>query len=111
MARLVSWLGGWLARAGMAIAARRRAFGVVVTNVPGPARPLELLGARLSALHPFVPLFPGQRLSIAVLRYDDRLFWGLTTGWRDRERGVRLEADLSHELAAFGSAERDERAA
>lgn len=34
----------------------QRSFNVVITNVPGPARPVYLLGARMLAIHPLVPL-------------------------------------------------------
>ncbi len=98
MARVVRRLGGWVARLGMAIAAWRRAFSVVVTNVPGPA-PIELLGARLVRLFAYAPLFPGQRLSVAVVRYDGRLFFGVTEGWEDAGRGRRFAEALEQELS------------
>ena len=111
MARVVGRLGGWIARTGMAIAAWRRAYSVVVTNVPGPTGPVELLGARLASLHAFVPLFPGQRLGIAVLRCGEDLFWGVTAGWSARDRGTRLRDDLEHEASALVAAGRSQEAA
>ncbi|MEA2270281.1 MAG: diacylglycerol O-acyltransferase / wax synthase [Solirubrobacteraceae bacterium] len=57
--------------------ARRRWFNVVVTNVPGPQVPLYLLGRRLRAIYPVVPLARNQALGIAVLSYDGRLGFGL----------------------------------
>jgi WS/DGAT/MGAT family acyltransferase len=56
---------------------RQRFFNVVVTNVPGPQQPLYLLGRRLRALYPVVPLAGNQALGVAVMSYDGRLGFGL----------------------------------
>ena len=103
MARVIEWLGPWVARLGMAIASRRGAFNIVVTNVSGP-RPLELLGARLTRLVAFAPLFPGQRVSVAVVRYGGQLSWGVTEVWIGPQRGQRFAADLAAELAELSAA-------
>jgi diacylglycerol O-acyltransferase len=57
--------------------ARQRFFNLVVTNVPGPQVPLYLLGHRLEAMYPVVPLAGGQALGIAILSYAGRLGFGL----------------------------------
>ena len=57
--------------------ARQRFFNLVVTNVPGPQFPLYLLGRRLKALYPVVPLAHRQALGIAVMSYDGHLGFGL----------------------------------
>ena len=98
MARVVARLGGWVAQLGMWIAGRRRAFSVVVTNVPGP-RPIELAGVRLTRLVGYAPLFPGQRLSLALVRYDGRLSLGVTEGFPDSVLGRRFVEALGDELA------------
>jgi len=56
---------------------RQRFFNLVVTNVPGPQQPLYLLGRRLRALYPVIPLAGNQALGIAVMSYDGRLGFGL----------------------------------
>lgn len=56
---------------------RQRSFNLVVTNVPGPQVPLYLLGRRLLALYPVIPLTGNHALGIAVLSYDGRLGFGL----------------------------------
>lgn len=56
---------------------RQRTSQLVVTNVPGPQQPLYLLGRRLRALYPVVPLAGRQALGIAVTSYDGRLGFGL----------------------------------
>jgi diacylglycerol O-acyltransferase / wax synthase len=57
--------------------ARQRFFNLVVTNVPGPQFPLYLLGRKLKALYPVVPLARRQALGIAVMSYDGHLGFGL----------------------------------
>jgi hypothetical protein len=53
-------------------------YNLIVTNVPGPPLPLYLMGARLVAGYPLVPLFENQGLGVAIFSYDDRLFWAST---------------------------------
>ena len=56
---------------------RQRFINLVVTNVPGPQQPMFLLGRRLRALYPVVPLAGRQALGVAVMSYDGRLGFGL----------------------------------
>jgi WS/DGAT/MGAT family acyltransferase len=69
---------GTLIGAAMQLVERLRPFNVTVSNIPGPPLPLHLLDARLDAIHPHVPLFRGQGLSIAILSYAGQLHWGFT---------------------------------
>ena len=57
--------------------ARQRFFNLVVTNVPGPQTPLYLLGRRMLAIYPVVPLAQGTALGIAIMSYCGRLGIGL----------------------------------
>ena len=50
----------------------------VTTNVPGPRAPLYVLGRRLTALHPYVPIGNAVRLSVAILSYVDTVSFGVT---------------------------------
>ena len=52
--------------------ARQRFFNLIVTNVPGPQFPLYLLGRRLLAFYPQVPLAQNTALGIAIMTYDGR---------------------------------------
>lgn len=60
----------------------RRAYNVVVTNIPGPPFPLYLLGAQLKAMFPLVPIPPTQNLGIALFSYNGRLHWGFNADWQ-----------------------------
>jgi diacylglycerol O-acyltransferase / wax synthase len=87
--------------------ARPLAFNLAVSNVPGPQVPLYLLGRRLEAIYPFVPLSPqNHALSIGVLSYDGGVFFGLA-GDRDvladiDELAADLEAALDEQISAAG---------
>ena len=45
-------------------------YNVLVTNVPGPPRPLYAMGARMIDMYPVVPLAGGQAVSIGITSYD-----------------------------------------
>ena len=60
----------------------QRVISTVVTNVPGPRRPLYLLGRPLVAHYPYVPIADQIRVGIAVTSYAGRLYFGIT-GDRD----------------------------
>jgi WS/DGAT/MGAT family acyltransferase len=61
--------------------AARRAYNLVVTNVPGPQATVWLHGARMQEIYPLVPLFADQALGIALFSYDGQLCWGLNADW------------------------------
>jgi WS/DGAT/MGAT family acyltransferase len=56
---------------------RPQTFNAVLSNVPGPAEPLYLLGRRVQAAYPAIPLAQGHGLSIGVLSYCGSLHVGL----------------------------------
>ncbi len=76
--------------------AHQRLFNLVVTNVPGPQRPLYLLGRELRAIHPMVPLAQNTALGIAILSYNGELHFGLVS---DYDALADLEA-VADELRA-----------
>ncbi len=63
------------------LAASRRTYNMVVTNVPGPPVPVYLQGARMVESYPLVPLFSNQALGIALFSYDGVLHWGFNSDW------------------------------
>jgi diacylglycerol O-acyltransferase / wax synthase len=87
--------------------ARPLSWNLVVSNVPGPQVPLYLLGRRLEAIYPFVPLSPQHHaLSVGVLSYNGGAFFGLA-GDRDvladlDQVAADLETALDEQLAASG---------
>lgn len=90
LARLSAGAPGTLVSLGARLAAQARPFNMTVTNVPGPQFPLYLLGARLLATYPLVPLWDGHGVGVALFSYDGTLHWGFNADW-----------DLMEDLADF----------
>jgi hypothetical protein len=74
----------------------RRAFNLVVTNVPGPQFPLYAAGARMESLFPVVPLAKGQAVSIGITSYNGGVYYGLNAD-RDAMPDVDVLAQLLEE--------------
>ncbi len=83
----------------MRLATRIRSYNLVVTNVPGPPMPLYLLGAKLEATYPVVPLYLNQALGVAVFSYADKLFIGLNADF-DRLEDLELLPGLFEQAFA-----------
>jgi len=64
-------------------------MNLVITNIPGPPVPLYLRGARFERIFPYVEVIDNEGLTIAVVSYDDHLFFGLTS-----DRDVMPDIDL-----------------
>ena len=78
---VVEWTGSaWVSMA-MRLSSQTLPFNLVVTNVPGPPMPLYLLGSRLTAVYPMVPLFTNLGLGVALFSNAGRLFWGCNADW------------------------------
>ena len=54
-----------------------RLYNLVITNVPGPQRPLFAAGSQMLAAYPCVPLTQNQALSIGLISYDGGVYFGL----------------------------------
>jgi diacylglycerol O-acyltransferase len=82
---LVAELGEWstpmVTRMAIQATYTRVPANVIVTNIPGPRMPLYLLGARLEAAYPQVPLFGNHGLGLALFSYAGILHWGFNGDW------------------------------
>jgi WS/DGAT/MGAT family acyltransferase len=54
-----------------------RVFNITITNVRASSAPQYALGSRLREVLPYVPLFSGHHVGIAVVSYADGLVFGL----------------------------------
>jgi WS/DGAT/MGAT family acyltransferase len=92
--RMANWLPlGVMVRVSQA---SRRAVNMIVTNVPGPRVPVYMLGARMLASYPLVPLMAGEALNIALFSYQGALYWGFNA---DRDAVPDLH-DFSESIPA-----------
>jgi WS/DGAT/MGAT family acyltransferase len=69
-----------------------RVYNLVITNVPGPQRPLYAAGSRMVAAYPVVPLTKNQALSIGLISYDGGVYLGL---YADRDALPDLDVLVS----------------
>ena len=91
---------------GTRLQAHQRLFNLVVTNVPGPQRPLYLLGRELQAVYPMVPLAQNTALGIAIMSYNGQLDFGLVSDYDALAgpRGARRRAPRCARGAVRGRA-------
>lgn len=52
-------------------------FNTVATNVPGPQVPMYMVGKRMIAQFPFVPIGYNLGMGTAIFSYDQKLFFGI----------------------------------
>lgn len=91
LTELAEWTSGSLVGMLMRLAAQTTLpFNLVVTNVPGPPGPLYLLGSRMQAVYPLVPLFVNFGMGVALFSHAGRLFWGFNA-----------DRDVMPDLAVF----------
>jgi len=76
--------------------AAARPFNMTVTNVPGPQIPIYLLGSKLLANYPMVPLYMDHGIGVALFSYDGDIDWGLVADYD-------LVPDLDRFAAAISS--------
>jgi diacylglycerol O-acyltransferase len=82
----------------------RPPFNLVISNVPGPRKPLYWNGARLDGLYPLSIVLDGQALNITVTSYSDEIAFGLVGCRRSVPHLQRLLTYLDDELTALESA-------
>lgn len=59
----------------------QRGIVTLATNVPGPHRPLEMMGRRVARLLPIPPIALRLRTGVAVLSYANDLVFGITADY------------------------------
>jgi diacylglycerol O-acyltransferase len=74
-------------------------FNLVISNVPGPPRPLFFNGSRLTGVYPLSIPTMGQALNITVTSYVDNMEFGLTGCRRSLPHLQRMLTHLDDALA------------
>ena len=82
----------------------RPPFNLIISNVPGPKKPLYWNGAQLDGLFPLSIPLDGQGLNITCVTYAERISFGLTGCRRTVPHLQRLLGFLDDELAALEKA-------
>lgn len=82
----------------------RPPFNIIISNVPGPRRPLYLNGAELDGLYPLSIPYHGQALNITCTSYHNEIAFGLTGCRRTVPHLQRLLNFLDGEVAALEKA-------
>jgi hypothetical protein len=84
-----------------------RAFNLVVSNIPGPAEPLYMLGCALEEVYPVVPLADEHAISIGLTTIGAGAFFGI---YADPESlpdveplAVFIDESIDELLAATGN--------
>ena len=91
----------------------QRFFNLVVTNVPGPQFPLYVLGRKMEAIYPMVPLAGRQALCVGIMSYDGQVDFGLVGDYdamADLDSfALDLEAAIEEVVGATPAAGRPQR--
>jgi len=74
----------------LGLASRFPAFSVVISNVPGPRKPMYWNGARLDGMYPASIPFHGIGLNLTLVSNHDRLDFGITACRRSVPQVQRL---------------------
>jgi diacylglycerol O-acyltransferase len=81
ISQMSEWTGSGLLSLGARLANLGTPFNTVITNVPGPRRPLYLLESRLLEIHPHVPLMGTLGIGVALFSYCGVFSWGFSADW------------------------------
>jgi diacylglycerol O-acyltransferase len=86
---------------GIRLAARlpQRSIVTVTTNVPGPRRPLYVLGRPIVEILPYVPIAMRLRTGVAVLTYCDRVAFGVTSDYGSVPEAEAFARAVEHGIA------------
>lgn len=80
------------------------AFNMVSTNVPGPQVPLYAMGKRMIAYYPYVPVGYAVGCGCAIMSYDQKLYFGLTSDMQAMSDVERLKEFLDESFVELRTA-------
>jgi diacylglycerol O-acyltransferase len=80
------------------------AFNMVSTNVPGPQVPLYAMGKRMIAYYPYVPVGYAVGCGCAIMSYDQKLYFGLSSDVQAMPDVESLKGFLEESFVALRNA-------
>lgn len=87
----------------LGLGARFPAFSTVISNVPGPRKPLYWNGARLDGMYPASIVFDGFAMNITLVSYHDHLDFGIVACRRSMPQIQRIIDHLDESLRELES--------
>jgi WS/DGAT/MGAT family acyltransferase len=81
------------------IVASPRTFNLVVSNIPGPAEPMYMLGCPLEATYPVVPLADRHAVSVGMTTVHDQACFGVYADPETLPDAGILARDIDHAIA------------
>ena len=82
----------------LGLGSRFPAFSTVISNVPGPRKPLYWNGARLDGIYPASIVFDGFAMNITLVSYADKLDFGIIACRRSMPQIQRIIDHLDESL-------------
>ncbi|UBU18231.1 WS/DGAT/MGAT family O-acyltransferase [Nonomuraea gerenzanensis] len=79
----------------------QRQIVTVTTNVPGPRRPLYLLGRRTLEILPYVPIATRLRTGVSIFTYCDQVTFGVTGDYDSAPEVEGLARAIEREVEAL----------
>ena len=83
----------------LGLGSRFPAFSTVISNVPGPRKPLYWNGARLDGIYPASIVFDGFAMNITLVSYADKLDFGIIACRRSMPQIQRIIDHLDESLS------------
>ena len=80
-----------------------RLFNLCVTNLPGPQVPMYVMGRKLQALMPILPIGKGQALGVAVTSYNGDVFFALIADQSNLADLDSLQAHFDASIAEYAA--------
>jgi diacylglycerol O-acyltransferase / wax synthase len=96
--KALSYAPGPVQRLASRMVASDRAFNLTISNIPGPAQPLYMLGCRLESAYPVVPLVDRHALSIGMHTSGGGAFFGLYADRKALPDSDRLARDIEESI-------------
>ncbi len=94
LARLLALAPSLMGRLYTGIMTHIRPHNLIFSSIPGPAGPLTMQDAELTALYPLIPPMHGHAVGVAAISYRGRIHWGIRSALSDATDADRLREGI-----------------